>query len=92
MNKEICNKIQELIMETSPDCIQINRIVDAEIAKVLETYSGTLEENEFEELSDQLIDVLSAGLNEAYRTGAKHCLQLIIETLADWYITTMDGV
>lgn len=83
MNKELCNKIQDLIMETSPDCVQIHRHTDAEIARMLETYSGTLEENELEELSDQFVDVLSDAVNEAYRTGAKHCLKLIIDTLND---------
>ena len=83
MNKELCNKIQDLIMETSPDCIQIHRLVDAEIKRVLESYSGTLEEDELEGLSDQFVDVVSAAMNEAYRTGAKHCLKLIIDTLND---------
>lgn len=83
MNKELCNKIQDLIMETSPDCIQIHRLADVEIARVLESYSGTLEEDELEELTDQFVDVLSASLNEAYKTGARHFLKLIIETLAD---------
>lgn len=81
MNKEIFDQIQDLIMELSPDCIQIHRDIDAEISKVLESYSGTLEENELEELSDRFVDVLSIGVNEAYRTGAKHCLQLIFDTL-----------
>lgn len=83
MNKELCNKIQDLIMETSPDCIEMNHLIDAEIAKVIETYSGTLEEDELEGLSDQFVDVVSAAMNEAYRTGAKHCLKLIIETIAE---------
>lgn len=82
MNKELCNQIQNLIMELSPDCIQINRLVDAEITRVLESYSGALEENALEELSDQFVSVVSFALNEAYRTGAKHCLKLIIETIA----------
>lgn len=83
MNKETIDKIYSLILETSPDCIEMNRLIDAEIAKVLETYSGTLEEDELEGLSDQLVDVVSAAMNEAYRTGAKHCLKLIIDTLND---------
>ena len=83
MNKETIDKIYSLILETSPDCIEMNRLIDAEIAKVLETYCGTLEEDELEGLSDQLVDVVSAAMNEAYRTGAKHCLKLIIDTLND---------
>lgn len=83
MNEELCNKIQDLIMETSPDCIEMNHLIDAEIAKVIETYSGTLGEDELEGLSDQFVDVVSAAMNEAYRTGAKHCLKLIIETFAE---------
>lgn len=83
MNRELCNQIQDLIMELSPDCVQIHRHTDAEITRMLETYSGTLEEDELEELSDQFVDVVSDAVNEAYRTGAKHCLKLIIETLAD---------
>lgn len=81
MNKEIFDQIQDLIMELSPDCIQIHRDIDAEIARVIDTYSGTLGENELEELSDRFVDVLSIGVNEAYRTGAKHCLELIFHTL-----------
>ena len=83
MNKELCSKIQDLIMETSPDCIQIRRLVDAETARVLETYSGSLEESDLKELSSLFADVLSTGLNEAYKAGARHCLQLIFEMLID---------
>lgn len=83
MNKETIDKIYSLILETSPDCIEMNRLIDAEIAKVIETYSGTLEEDELEGLSDQFVDVIGIATNEAYRTGAKHCLKLIIETIAE---------
>lgn len=83
MNKETIDKIYSLILETDPDCIKMNHLIDAEITRVLETYSGTLEENELEELSDQFVDVVSDAVNEAYRTGAKHCLKLIFETLND---------
>lgn len=83
MNKETINRIYDLILEKDPDCIDMNHLIDAEIAKVIESYSGTLEEDELEGLSDQFVDVVSAAMNEAYRTGAKHCLKLIIETIAE---------
>lgn len=83
MNRELCNQIQDLIMELSPDCVQIHRHTDAEITRMLETYSGTLEEDELEELSDRFVDVLSDAVNEAYSTGARHCLKLIFATLND---------
>lgn len=83
MNKELCNKIQDLIMETSPDCIEMNHLIDTEIAKVIETYAETMGEEELEALSDKLVDVIGIATNEAYRTGAKHCLKLIIETIAE---------
>lgn len=83
MKRETIDKIYSLILETDPDCIKMNHLIDAEIAKVIETYSGTLEEDELEGLSNQFVDVVSAAMNEAYRTGAKHCLKLIIETIAE---------
>lgn len=61
----------------------MNHLIDAKIAKVIESYSGTLEEDELEGLSDQFVDMVSAAMNEAYRTGAKHCLKLMIDTLND---------
>ncbi len=57
--------------------------VDAEIAKVIEAYSGTMDEDGLEELSDRFVDVLSVGMNEAYRIGARHFLKLIFETITD---------
>ncbi len=83
MNKELFDKIYGMVLESDPDCIKMSSRVDAEIAHAVESYAGTMDEDGLEELSDRFVDVLSVGMNEAYRIGARHCLKLIFETLAD---------
>lgn len=83
MNKETIDKIYDLILETAPDCIEMNHLIDAEIAKVIESYAEIMGEEELEALSDKFVDVIGIAMNEAYRTGARHCLKLIIEVLTD---------
>ncbi len=83
MNRELFNKIYDMVLENEPECIRMSRRVDAEIVHAVESYAGTMDEDVLEELSDKFVDVLSTGMNEAYRLGVKHCLQLIFEAVAD---------
>lgn len=61
----------------------MNHLIDAEIAKVIESYAETMGEEEPEALGDKFVDVIGIATSEVYRTGAKHCLKLIIETIAE---------
>lgn len=83
MKTEFLRTVYDQILEKDPDCIRLAKKADEEISKVAQAYSGIMDAEQLESMTDAFVDALSPVMFEAYKTGAKHCLKLIYETIAE---------
>lgn len=81
MNKGLSDKLYETIFDGEPLFKESCNRIDDTVRDIVDGYSGTLQKEDAELLSDAFMDVISDAHHDGFEIGMKFAFRLITEMI-----------
>jgi len=81
--EEYLKKAYEELINNEQECIELTNIIDREVDRIFREYADQTGYGLLEEISGSYLGIICNVRREAYYSGAKHTIKLLLKILSE---------